>query len=185
MGEYNVGYCVSARLALIQYLRQNRRFRIAYLPLEESDFAFVCRAVYNKKNMLFIVEEVSQYCSSTSTDPEFARCIQLGRHANLDIVYTGQRFADIARRLTSQTDLFCCFRISEPRDLDAIQARFGPVVAERISKLGDLRYLKLQVGKDNSNVTENVVSVADRRAGGGLVHRGSASDASGQTARSG
>ncbi|MGH8715519.1 MAG: type IV secretion system DNA-binding domain-containing protein [Pyrinomonadaceae bacterium] len=180
MGEYDYGFCVSERLAFVRYLRANENFRVCYLPLESADFGFVCKAVYlkasesvrPKENLLYIVEEVTQYCSALSTDEDFSRCIQLGRHANLDILYTGHRFADIARRVTSQTDIFYCFRVSEPRDVEALAARFGDEIAVRISSLENLQYLRLEVGKDNRNVKPNVVCFGDRRATGRVLYRG-------------
>ena len=171
MGEYDHGFCVSEHLAFVRYLRANESFRVCYLPLEESDFSFVSKAVRLKGNLLYIVEEVSQYCSALSTEEEFSRCIQLGRHAKLDILYTGQRFADIARRVTSQTDIFYCFRVSEPRDIEAISARFGQEVADKISSLANLHYVRLEVGKDNRNVNSHVVCFGSGRDPGGMVHR--------------
>jgi hypothetical protein len=179
MGEYDYGFCVSERLAFVRYMRANNNFRVCYLPLEETDFSFVSKAVRLKasetqkapENLLYIVEEITQYCTALSTDEEFSRCIQLGRHANLDILYTGQRFADIARRVTSQTDIFYCFRVSEPRDIEAIAARFGNVVAEKVSSLENLHYVRLQVGKENSGVHENAVCFGDRRDSRRVFHR--------------
>lgn len=191
MGEYDYGFCVSERLAFIQYMRQNKAFRICYLPLEPSDFSFVSKAVRLKgmesvseragdirpqTNLLFIVEEVSQYCSAVSTDEEFSKCIQLGRHASLDILYTGQRFADIARRVTSQTDIFYCFRVAEPRDLEAIRDRFGDGVSDVISKLPDLHYVKLVVGKVTQDVHPNVVDTSYRIARRRVLHNGAVAE---------
>ena len=172
MGEYDYGFCVSERRAFLSYLRKNEDFRVCYLPLEEEDFSFVSKAVRLKGGLLFIVEEISQYCSANATDPEFAKCIQLGRHANLDILYTGQRFADISRRITSQTDVFYFFRVSEPRDLEAISARFGNEIAEKVSSLPNLSYVRIEVGKVDQNVQQNVVRVGNRGVPRGMVYRG-------------
>ncbi len=171
MGEYDYGFCVSERRAFLRYLRENENFRVCYLPLEEEDFSFISKAVRLKGNLLFIVEEISQYCSANSTDPEFSRCIQLGRHANLDIAYTGQRFADISRRVTSQTDIFYFFRVSEPRDLEAISARFGNEIAEQVSSMPNLQYIRLEVGKVDQHVEPSFVRVGNRGVSSRVFHR--------------
>jgi hypothetical protein len=168
MGEYDVGFCVTERLAFIQYLRRNEKFRIAYLPIEPQDFPWICRAVREKGNLLFLIEEVGQYCSPNFTDEEFSKCVTLGRHAKLDIVYTTQRIADVSRRLTSQTDMFYCFRLTEPRDLDTLAQRFGDVMAIKVSGLPALHYIKLKAGTKYES--DNVIDVRIVGRSARMVH---------------
>jgi hypothetical protein len=51
------------------------------------------------------------------------------------LVYTGQRFAELPRRLTATTDFFVLFGQREPRDLEALAERVGRDVAEWVERL--------------------------------------------------
>jgi hypothetical protein len=53
----------------------------------------------------------------------------------VDLLWTGQRFAEIPRRLTSTTDYFVLFGQREPRDLEALADRVGRDVAGRVERL--------------------------------------------------
>jgi len=101
----------------------------------------ICEWIYDLGNTLFIVEEIAMLCSPSFLPPELDRIVRLGRHQGVDFLWTCQRMAEVARRLTAATDSFILFRHSEPRDLDAIADRCGRDVAEKISRLGLHDYL--------------------------------------------
>jgi hypothetical protein len=168
MGEYAgvhsgrapVGVSISSPAELARYLQRTERFRVAFLPLEESDFDAVCRIVRAKGNLVFIVEEVSQFCTAGQTPVEFRKCIMLGRHASLNMVYTGQRFADIPRKLTAQTQAgYVFFLQTEPGDLVEIDRRF-PGLSETVGQLDVGEYVRVKSGRYDGNCT------VDRLGGG-------------------
>jgi len=145
MGEYDSGFIVSDPHYMIQHLRNQRRFRIVFLPLSEADFEFVCRAARAKGDLTLFIEEVHNYCTSHSINPQLQKVFRLGRHSNLNVVYTAQRYQDISRLVTAQTDEFVLFRISEPVDFQAIEKRFGSSMAEKVSRLQDHDFVKINV----------------------------------------
>lgn len=145
MGEYDSGFIVSDPHYMIQHLKNQKRFRIVFLPLSESDFEFACRAARAKGNLTLFIEEVHNYCTPHSINPQLQKVIRLGRHSNLDVVYTAQRYQDISRQVTAQTDEFVLFRISEPVDFQAIEKRFGSGVAEKVSRLQDHDFVNINV----------------------------------------
>jgi len=101
----------------------------------DADFATLCEWVYEDGNLTLGVEEAAMLCQPSYLPPEFDRIVRLGRHRRVNMVWTSQRMAEVARRLTAATDLFVLFTHSEPRDLDAMAERCGRDVAERVARL--------------------------------------------------
>ena len=109
-----------------------------YIPQFDlgRDFEDVCDIVYHQGDLLLAVEEVPMLCSPSYLPPSFDRIVRLGRHRKISALWTAQRMAEVARRLTAATDVFILFAHTEPRDLDAIADRCGGDVAEKVSRLG-------------------------------------------------
>ena len=60
---------------------------------------------------------------------------RMGRHRRVDLFFTGQRFAELPRRLTATADYFVLFGQREPRDLEALAERVGRDVAGQVERL--------------------------------------------------
>jgi hypothetical protein len=101
----------------------------------EEEFDGVAELVYEYGDLVLGVEEVPLICTPGALPAGFDRLVRLGRHQRVSVLYTGQRLAEVARRLTAATDYFVLFRHSEPRDLDGIAERCGTEVAVRVSEL--------------------------------------------------
>jgi len=102
-----------------------------------QDFEECCDLVWHTGDLLLGVEEVPMLGASASyLPPAFDRIIRLGRHRKISVLWTAQRMAEVARRLTAASDVFVLFAHSEPRDLDAIADRCGGEVAQKVSRLG-------------------------------------------------
>lgn len=110
-----------------------------YVPGEdiEGDLERVSDLVFNRGNLVFAVEEVPLMCSPGYLPAKFGKLVRTGRHKQVDIFWTAQRAGEVSRTLTSLTDEFIFFSQTEPRDLDAIAARCGAEVAEKVSRLDD------------------------------------------------
>jgi hypothetical protein len=124
---------------------QYGEFMARYVPEtddEESDFSEICNVVYEQGNMLFAIEEVVMLgCSPNYAPPKFKRLMRLGRHRNVDMLYTTQRLSECPRALTAATDVFILFAHSEPKDLDRIQERCGVEVARLVANFQDHEFL--------------------------------------------
>lgn len=83
----------------------------------DTDFTFICFVVSQIKNLCLIVDEVDFFDDPIRPNEYWRRLIHYSRHYNIDIITTSRRPHNISRDLTSQTDLFCLFQITEPRDL--------------------------------------------------------------------
>lgn len=111
----------------------------------QTDFAEICRAVWESGNLTFVVEELPMLSSPQWAPPRFDRIVRLGRHRAINVLYTGQRASECPRRVTAATDVFVLFHTSEPADLDRIAERCGPETADLVSKLGDHEFLVYDV----------------------------------------
>lgn len=134
-------------------------FLARYVPEtddEEADFSEVCNEVYNQGNMLFVVEEVVMLgCSPGYSPPKLRRITRLGRHQNIDLLYTTQRLEEAPRSLTSATDIFVIFAHTEPTALERIEKRCGAEVANLVANLRDHDFVIYDVNE------KKLVSVVD------------------------
>ncbi len=102
----------------------------------QKRFSELCALAYDYGRLVLGVEEMPMLGSAQYVPEEFDRCIRLGRHRGLSIVWTAQRMAECPRRLTAACDWFVLFGHREPRDLSALAERCGSAVAARVSELG-------------------------------------------------
>jgi hypothetical protein len=178
MGEYDEALVCYDSLAMAEYLEKNEQFRVSFRALEDSDYEMVCRIARAKGNCDLILEEVSHCCSTSKLNPAFRAAILRGRHSCLSTIYTTQRFAEVHRTVTSMTDEFYLFRQFEPRDLQACQDRFGPIVAEKVSSLNDLEFIKVGVKGFKADEPENYCLMGTVGWDRGVVYHGSLAETS-------
>jgi hypothetical protein len=129
--------------------QQYETFQARYVPEvddEEKDFSEICNIVYEQGNMCFVIEEVVMMgCSPNFAPPKLRRVTRLGRHRNLDVIYTTQRLEECPRLLTSATDVFVIFSHTEPKSLDRISERCGPEVARKVAAFQGHEFLIFDV----------------------------------------
>jgi hypothetical protein len=98
-------------------------------------------------DLLVVFEEMPELCEGGKVPKKLRYLVRIGRHAGIDIAYTGQRFSEIARTLTAQTDVFILFRQSEPIDLDGLARRTSRDVAEQVKNLQPQQFIVYDVRK--------------------------------------
>ena len=108
---------------------------------DQDAFALLCEVVITHKDLLFVVDEVDFFDSPSSQAREFKKMIHYSRHYSIDIITTSRRPANISRDLTSQTDAFSIFRITEKRDLDYFYA-LNAELPEAIRALQEHHYIE-------------------------------------------
>ncbi len=126
--------------ALEEYLRWARGQRFAaarYVPREGTveEFEAWCAVVFGFRDFVVVVEEVAAVAQASYLPPAFGRIVRQGRHRGLGLLWTTQRLNEVSRTLTSLTDVWAGFSLSEPADLQALAQRCGREYAERVSKL--------------------------------------------------
>lgn len=139
--------------AAVIYLMESRAyeggFMARYVPEaddEEADFSEVCNVVYEQGNMMFAIEEVAMLgCSPNHSPKKFKRLMRLGRHRNVDMLYTTQRLEEIPVSLRSATDVFILFSHTEPLALKAIAERCGDDIASKVAAFEGHEFLVYDV----------------------------------------
>lgn len=127
---------------------------------EDKEFSEICATVYDQGNMMFAIEEVVMLgCSPNFAPKKFKRLMRLGRHRNVDMLYTTQRIGECPRALTAATDVFILFAHSEPRDLDAIAERCGAEIARVVGSFKGHEFLIWDVNAKQRIKTLDPVSL--------------------------
>ncbi|MGA2072565.1 MAG: hypothetical protein ABSH52_03600 [Terriglobia bacterium] len=141
LGEHNFGQRVSdldEALEMLDAVQDRECFALTIQP-GRGDLASVidtvCDAVFEVGKLTLALEEIPHYCTAGSIPEGLDVLARMGRHRQVDLVYTGQRFAELPRRLTATTDFFILFGQREPRDLEALADRVGRELAERVAGL--------------------------------------------------
>lgn len=125
-------------------LRREPEFRIVF----ESEFLVphgqsvrypkldpVLQECFERGNMTVFLDEAHQLCNPWSATFGLLKTVRIGRHRDLNIEYITQRFAMVHRELTAASDELHFFRCTEPRDLEEIERRCGPTIADRVANL--------------------------------------------------
>lgn len=141
LGEHGFGQQVSdldEALDMLDTVQGRENFAITIQP-GRGDLVgvvdAVCDAVFEVGSLALSLEEIPHYCTAGSMPEGLSVLARMGRHRHVDLIYTGQRFAELPRRLTATTDYFVLFGQREPRDLEALSDRVGRDVAGRVEGL--------------------------------------------------
>ena len=126
-----------------------------YIPRtgDVEEFEAFCRIAYSFNNAIIVVEEVAAVCSASYLPPEFGKIVRQGRHRRLGLPWCTQRLNEVSRTLTSLTDVWAGFSLSEPADLTALAQRCGRDYAEQVAKLSRFEWLGYNVD-DQTKFTE-------------------------------
>jgi len=127
-------------------------YKARYIPEEEEeddalvrDVNEIAKMIWETGNVCFVIEELPMMSSAQWAPAKVKRLFRLGRHRGINLLYTGQRAAEIPRIATHSTDVFILFHTSEPLDLDRISERCGPECAAVVSALGDHEFVVFDV----------------------------------------
>jgi hypothetical protein len=135
-------------------------------PLTDKDehFELVCKIVRRAENMIFYVDEVDQFCTPTTMKPqgstywnhadrkgkrsEFDEMFDSGRHFGIAVVSLSRFPAQVARKITANSQEMRLFRQSEPTVIGYYADKIGRVQAECLPMLEDYTYLLWQDGRE-------------------------------------
>ena len=124
--------------AYLDRVERESFFHCAFRPTEDEEETLneLAEAAFDVGRLCFALEEVPWFSTAASQPEGLDLLSRMGRHRRVDLVWTAQRMAEVSRRLTSATDVFVLFSITEPRDLNTLAERCGPKVAGRVQDLG-------------------------------------------------
>lgn len=127
-------------LELCERLEKNPHYyRISYHPTADKtaeDFFWVKQAIWQlKQPRWLVIEECHEVCANGSIHPEMRDVLRYSRKMLLGVVGSSQRFADVDRLMTQSAAMIIMFHTTEPRDIEAIQQRFGKDCAVAVQNL--------------------------------------------------
>jgi hypothetical protein len=98
----------------------SRPYRIAIQSDVEARKIFAFSKLSKIKHCL-VVEEASKYCNPWQIDPYLRDVVRYGRHWGVSAIFISQRFAQLNKIITSQSDYFVSFAQTEANDLKSIK----------------------------------------------------------------
>lgn len=115
-------------------------FSVAYRTLHlDEGFHHFATLSFLAGDMTMVIEEVDQLCSPHYIHEDMKLAADIGRHRNLNLIYICRAFSEISKTLTRGTNSFILFNTHEPRDLIAIEDRFGSEVSDAVTRLRRLQ----------------------------------------------
>jgi hypothetical protein len=136
---------------LVDFFRDNRRgpFRILFkCDAIESvmlrTFLEVCRLVRVVRDIVFVVDEVWEFCDAEHIPEDFGRLILRGRTPGVTVLWAAQFPATISRRLTGASTEMRIFRLVDEADLTspALKSRVGKDVRALLPRLPDRYFVQ-------------------------------------------
>ena len=95
-----------------------------------------CTIAILNENYTFVIDEIDMYNDSKVLET----LIHYGRHSSCNIICNTRRYTDIPRLLTSQSDFFYCFQISEPSDSEYLRKLTSNEYQQIVKSLGQYQY---------------------------------------------
>lgn len=122
-------------------------------------FAFSAKC--QQKHCL-VIEEASKYCSPHSVDEFINSIVAYGRHFGVSAVFSAQRFAQLNKIITSQTDIFITFAQTEAVDLKALSNYFNET--EKIKNLEKQQFIMFGNLPESSKIEAETVLTYNAKA---------------------
>jgi len=129
--------------AFLRWTRGRSVWRAHFVPHGDlrEQFDLFCKWAYHRGSLTLAIEEVPMMVHPNWAPAGFSEVLRLGRHRRVNVVWTAQRAAEVARQVTACTDVWVLFSQTEGRDLDALAERCGPEIAAKVARLGMHDYL--------------------------------------------
>lgn len=124
MGEYNDGKGYESVSQFYNEIKNSGLENAVYPVKIKSDleakklfkFSEVCGVSH-----CLVVEEASKYCSPYQVNESLYNIMSYGRHDGISVILSAQRFAQINKIMTSQSDMFLTFQQTEINDLKQLK----------------------------------------------------------------
>jgi hypothetical protein len=124
----------------------------------EEHLNFLCKAAYRAGGLTFVLEEADYFSSANHDCEGMELLIRYGRHRAINLIWVTRNLSEISRRMTSQTDIFVLFRMSEPLYIDALAKRISAEVALEVEQLPMHEYIICQKGREAERIRGRTVA---------------------------
>ncbi|MBU1122634.1 MAG: ATP-binding protein [Candidatus Omnitrophica bacterium] len=136
------------QIFVLDYLYEFRNYAtISQVSHDGANIKRFCRDIVwencdTRIKSVVIFDEIHLYGKNNFDIDFLYRC---GRHANLDIIATAQRFKDVHPLVRSQSNEFHVFQITEPLDLLYLKDYVGNSIVNTVKNLRVLQYVILTI----------------------------------------
>jgi hypothetical protein len=136
------------QIFVLDYLYEFRKYAtISQVSHDGANIKKFCRDIVwehcdTRIKSVVVFDEIHLYGKNNFDIDFLYRC---GRHANLDIIATAQRFKDVHPLVRSQSNAFHVFQITEPIDVDYLKSYISPNIVSTIQNLQVLQYVELNI----------------------------------------
>lgn len=158
MAEYTAGTVYKSFEGFYSAVKEKGKLEGVSIVQIKSDsdakklFAFCAKC--EAKHCL-VIEEASKYCTPHSVDEFINSIVAYGRHFGVSAVFSAQRFAQLNKIITSQTDIFVTFQQTEQVDLKALSNYFNET--EKIKSLEKQQFVMFGDLPESSKIEANAV----------------------------
>lgn len=136
------------QIFVLDYLYDFRKYAtVSQVSHDGANIKNFCKNIVWEKcdtrlKSVVIFDEIHLYGKNNPDIDFLYRC---GRHANLDIIATAQRFKDVHPLVRSQSNEFHLFNITEPLDLDYLSKYVSTSIVDTVRNLKVLQYIKITI----------------------------------------
>lgn len=110
---------------------------ICYRPTDIGieDFDKVCEIVYNRGNMVLVIDELSYYCDKNNIAKWHKELLVRGRSRGVGMIQLSQRSREIHNTTISESQHLFCFQLILKSDIDKLRAFIPQKYVESIYTL--------------------------------------------------
>ena len=135
------------QIFIYDYLGEFMEFAIdGYIRVANRNFEEFMFEVWDNSHpgiqTLLVLDEIANYGKD---NPQIDHVFRLGRHKQIQVIATSQRFYTLPVICRSQTDLFHVFQITEKRDIDYLKGIVDQRTLDQIIRLEKFQYLTLDL----------------------------------------
>lgn len=98
------------------------------------------------ENVCLLIEEVQFYCTAGAAEEWLAKLVMVGRHANLAMIMSSQRPAQVFKGIVSQAKNVLVGQLFEHRDIEYLRQTIGDV-AEGAATLEKYKFIFHSIGQ--------------------------------------
>lgn len=135
------------RIWIYDYMGEFMDFAVeGYIEVANSGFIEFMHKVWDESRAgietLLVLDEIAVFGRD---DPRIDHVFRLGRHKQIQIIATSQRFYSLPVICRSQTDIFSCFQVTEKRDVDYLKGVVSDEVLQTIVGLQPFQYININL----------------------------------------
>lgn len=138
------------QIFIFDYCGEFRQFEIpGFCYVWNTGFLEFCHAAWDYSragiSTLMVLDEVHIYSREKELCKYIDHIARLGRHRDIEILSTSQRFVGLPMSIRSATDVYYVFQLTEIRDMDFLKNYISQETLDVITGLNRFEYITLSL----------------------------------------